>query len=181
MRWDEALSHGVLQCKSCGVTWLSPVATAAAHDGRNCLACGGALKWVEAAGDDTENVELVLGIFRALSRRDKAAFLAPLDAEVDWRPITIEVAGDRPYRGRDDVARWLDFVGKAWSSCRWDWIDVRTQGEAVAVVATITAEPREREGFQRTAATLWRLNDQSVVSMRASTDAEQVLKELERS
>lgn len=172
---------------------MSPVSDALAHDGRDCLACGGALRWVEAGGDDlellptprgdvdTENVELVLGIFRALSRRDRAAFLAPLDAEVDWRPITIEVAGDRPYRGRDDVARWLDFVAKGWRSCRWDWIDVRTQGDAVAVVATLTTEPREREGFQHMAAHLWRLNDQSVVSMRASTDAEQVLKELERS
>ncbi len=163
------------------MTWLRPVADAAAHDNRSCLACGGALKWVEAAGDDTENVELVLGIFRALSKRDRAAFLASLDAEVDWRPITIEVAGDRPYRGRDDVARWLDFVGKAWSRCQWDWIDVRSRGDAVAVVATLTTEPREREGFQHMAAHLWRLNDQSVVSMRASTDAEQVLKELERS
>jgi ketosteroid isomerase-like protein len=175
------------------VTWLSPVSDALAHDGRNCLACGGALRWVEAGGDDlelppapqgdvdTENVELVFSIYRALSVNDRAAFLAPLDAEVEWRPLTIEVAGDRPYRGRDDVARWLDFVGKAWSSCRWDWIDVRSRGDAVAVVATLTTEPREREGFQHMAAHLWRLNDQSVVSMRASTDAEQVLKELERS
>jgi ketosteroid isomerase-like protein len=159
---------------------MSPVSDALAHDGRNCLACGGELRPVEGDGG-TGNVKLVQGIWQALSLGDRAAFLAPLDAEVDWRPITIEVAGDRPYRGRDDVARWLDFVGKAWSSCRWDWIDVRSQGDAVAVVATITAEPGGREGFQRTAGTLWRLNDQTVVSMRASTDAEQVLKELERS
>jgi ketosteroid isomerase-like protein len=173
--------HGILQCKSCGVTWISPVADALAHDERTCLACGGALRWVKPAGEDTENVELVLGIFRALSVKDRAAFLAPLDAEVEWRPITIELAGDRPYRGRDDVALWLDFVAKGWSSCRWDFLDVRTQGDAVAVVATLTTEPREREGFQHMAAHLWRLNDQSVVSMHASTDAEQVLKELEHS
>jgi ketosteroid isomerase-like protein len=53
-----------------------------------------------------ENLELVYRVIDAFNRRDLDAFLAIMDADVEFTPYEVWVQGGNPYRGHDGVRSW---------------------------------------------------------------------------
>jgi hypothetical protein len=55
-----------------------------------------------------ENVDLYYRAIDAFNRRDLAAYLALMDADVEFTPYEVWVQGGSPYRGRAGVRSWWE-------------------------------------------------------------------------
>ena len=87
-----------------------------------------------------ENVEIARRAVEAWNADDLGAFLAELDAEVEWHPsIEPGLEGKAiTYRGHDGVRKaWKEYRGEAWERLTNRPQEFRDLGESVLVLAQI--------------------------------------------
>jgi ketosteroid isomerase-like protein len=72
-----------------------------------------------------ENVEVVVGVYEAVARRDTAAVLALYDAEVEFdasRYPSVGLVGGDVYRGHEGLRNWFREWNESWEAY-WDEVE----------------------------------------------------------
>ena len=72
--------------------------------------------------------DLALTAADALNRGDLDDFLVVAHPEVEFTSMIAEAEGET-FRGHDGVRKWWESVHNAFTEVRWDFLEVRTQGD----------------------------------------------------
>jgi hypothetical protein len=80
-----------------------------------------------------ENVELNYRAIDAFNRRDLGAYLALLDAEVEFIPYEVKVQGGNPYRGHSGVRSWWEESFAVLPDLRAEVYEIRDLGDRTLV------------------------------------------------
>jgi uncharacterized protein len=115
-----------------------------------------------------ENVELIRNAYEAFARGDVEAVLERLDRDVDWRPAIAPVLGVDAVRGSEAVGDFLTRdLFEGFDQFRAEPLAFEDLGDAVLVTVRYVGRG-ESSGIEldQTFATLYRLRDGKVVSMR---------------
>src|SRR5215207_1994818 len=92
-----------------------------------------------------ENVETVQRLVEAWNADDLDAFLAELDAEVEWHPSIEPGLEGRAtiFRGHDGARRgWREYRGEAWERLNMRPQEFRDLGESVVVLSVMDLTAR---------------------------------------
>jgi hypothetical protein len=76
-----------------------------------------------------ENVDLYYRAIDAFNRRDLAAYLALMDADVEFTPYEVWVQGGSPYRGHAGVRGWWEESFAVFPDLRAEIYEVRDLGD----------------------------------------------------
>ena len=76
--------------------------------------------------DDTP--DLLRSAADSLNRGDIEGYLALIDPEVEFTSMIAEAEGET-FHGHEGVRRWWDTVRGAFEEARWEFLDIRTEGE----------------------------------------------------
>jgi ketosteroid isomerase-like protein len=123
-----------------------------------------------------ENVETARGLFDAFNRRDIAALVEPLDADVEWVPIMAALEG-RVYRGHDGVKQWIDDLDEHWELFEVEAQEFRDLGDRVLALGCWRARGRVSGiGLDNEPGTwLLHFNSRQVVRLQTYTDRAEAL------
>lgn len=80
------------------------------------------------------NVELARGIFDAFADRDVEAMLALMTEDVEFLPVTANIATDgMPYRGHEGIRQYFEDAARLWGKLRLFPDEIRPVGDTVVV------------------------------------------------
>ena len=77
-----------------------------------------------------ENVEVARRSISDFNRRDIAAFLEPIDPNVEWIPLGAALEG-RVYRGHEGVRQWFEDLAADWEVFEISVEEIRDLGNRV--------------------------------------------------
>jgi ketosteroid isomerase-like protein len=109
------------------------------------------------------NADIVRRAFDAFARRDLDALVELCAPDVEFVPMTLDVAGrEEPYRGVEGLRRYLDDVSRIWQELRAEPEAYYEAGDRVAVVGRVFAWG-VGQVIDSPAGWAWRLRDGLVV------------------
>jgi ketosteroid isomerase-like protein len=114
-------------------------------------------------------------VFEAFDQRDAAALTAQMTDDVEFLPVTANLAlGGAPYRGHDGIALYLEHVARYWTEIRVFPGEFRDLGDLVVALGRI----RARGGgmiIDRPAGWLWRFRGDKIAWGRVYASHEEAL------
>ncbi len=108
---------------------------------------------------ETRGPETVRRAFLAINNHDEETFLAVLHPEIEWHSRTRGLVGVDVWRGRDAVAQGRRAAGEGGRDVRTTLQEIRTHGDDVLVLGTVTAETPHRGRVTLPAAWIWTVRD----------------------
>jgi ketosteroid isomerase-like protein len=84
-----------------------------------------------------KNVELHHRVIEVFNRRDLDAFLALMDADVEFTPYERAMEGLGPYRGHNDVRVWWENSFEAFPDLSGEYYEVRGWGGTTVASARL--------------------------------------------
>jgi ketosteroid isomerase-like protein len=93
-------------------------------------------------GDD---VAVVKAVFAAFAERDLEGVLDAIDPEMEFTPVTADLAGRTgPYRGHEGMREYFRDVATIWEDLRLQPREFRELGDSILVTGRVTARSPSR-------------------------------------
>jgi ketosteroid isomerase-like protein len=125
------------------------------------------------AGDD---VSVVKAVFAAFAERDVERVLELIDPEIEFTPVTADLAGrTEPYRGYEGIREYFRDVALVWDDIRLTPHDFRQVGGGILVTGRVSARSPARI-VDGSTGWVWRVRNGRVVYGRvyaSAADAEE--------
>jgi ketosteroid isomerase-like protein len=120
----------------------------------------------------------VRAVFAAFAERDVDGVLHLIDPDVEFTPVTADLAGrTEPYRGHAGIRQYFRDVALVWEDIRLTPREFREVGESVLVTGRVSARSAARI-VDGSTGWVWRVRDGRVVYGRvyaSAADAERAV------
>jgi ketosteroid isomerase-like protein len=88
---------------------------------------------------------VVKAVFAAFAERDLERVLDAIDPEMEFTPVTADLAGrTEPYRGHEGMREYFRDVGLVWDDLRLNPREFREVGDSILVTGRVTARSPSR-------------------------------------
>jgi ketosteroid isomerase-like protein len=123
----------------------------------------------------SENVERLRRGYAAWNRRDWEELFSMIDPEMEWMPMDGTLLGG-PFRGHDEIRKFLDILMDAWDEFRIEPEDFRERDDQVLALVRIRTRARA-SGIEldESWAHLWTTRDGLAVRLEVFSDRRAVL------
>jgi ketosteroid isomerase-like protein len=123
-----------------------------------------------------QNLDVARRAFEAFADRDLTALVANMAGDVEFLPVTANIAtGGMPYRGHDGIRQYLEDVGRLWQELRVFPEEIRALSDSVVVAL---GRIHARGGgmiLDRPTGWVWVMRDGKIVSGRVCATHEEAL------
>jgi ketosteroid isomerase-like protein len=121
---------------------------------------------------------VVKAVFAAFAKRDLDGVLDVIDPEMEFTPVTADLAGrTEPYRGHEGMREYFRDVAVVWDDLRLNPREFRKVGDSILVTGRVTARSPSRI-VEGSTGWVFRVRDGRVVYGRvyaSASDAERAV------